>query len=404
MRVLIVSKFFYARGGADVVAMTTRDLLLKEGHEVQVFAMSYPQNVSLPESATWPSQIEFDGPLAAKIKAFSRLMGLDDVVNRFRRVLDRFRPDVVHFHNIHSYLSPIVVSMAHDFGVRTVWTVHDLKLVCPAYLGRRPNGALCTDCVDGRMHVMKYRCMKDSRIASFMAWLEALRWNRRKLSNATDVFIAPSLFMKKMLERGHIYGRQGISVLPNFIDPKKLRVILSAPRNENSAEEPFFAYVGRLSAEKGVKTLVLAAKKAGVRLKIAGDGPLRASLEELARNAHVEFLGNLDAERVAELLRDASASVLPSECFENNPLSIIESLCAGTPVIGADIGGIPELIQPGISGEHFISGSVDSLTQALRNFNAAAYDRRTIAREAIWRFSEHEHLFRLLQIYKGKRI
>lgn len=402
MRILIVSKFFYARGGADVVAMTERDLLLKNGHEVRVFAMDYPQNVNLPESPTWASHIEFDGPPAMKVKAFARLMGIGDVSGSFRRVLDDFRPEIVHFHNIHSYLSPVVVTLAHRFGARTVWTVHDLKLVCPAYLGRRPDGSLCTDCVDGRMNVMKYRCMKNSGLASLMALLEARRWNRRKLSEATDVFIAPSRFMKRMLERGHVSGRQGICVLPNFIDPKKLRVIQSAPQRENAdAAEPFFAFVGRLSPEKGVKTLVQAAVRAGVRLKIGGDGPLRESLEELASGSRIEFLGNLGAEQVAELLRDAAASVMPSECFENNPLSVIESLCAGTPVIGANIGGIPELIRPGVSGEHFVSGSVESLTEALRNFNPAAYDRRAIAREATREFSEEEHLSKLMLIYKG---
>lgn len=397
MKVLIVSKFFYSRGGADLVAMTTRELLRGAGHEVQVFAMDYPDNIKLPEQSTWPAEIDFNGSLTKKISAFVRLMGLGDVASRFRKVLKDFRPDVVHCHNIHSYLSPVVVTLSHQSGARTVWTIHDLKLVCPAYLGRRPDGTLCTDCVDGRSNLMKYNCLKGSRLASFMALLESIRWNRGKLDSATDCFIAPSEFMKSMLVRGG-FSESKIRVLHNCISPDKLRPMLSEPRQEPA--EPYFTYIGRLSAEKGVKTLVLAAKRAGVRVLIGGDGPMRTELEELARGSKIEFLGNLDAKRVGRLLRDAAASVMPSECFENNPLSVIESLCAGTPVIGAKIGGIPELIEPGVSGEHFPSGSVNTLAAKLATFNAEAYDREAISRRAINEFSEQTHLENLLKIYQ----
>lgn len=403
MRVLIVSKFFYARGGADVVAMTTRELLLASGHEVRVFAMDYPENIPLEEAATFASQIEFGkGGLVSNVKAFARLMGVDNVVPRFKKVLRDFRPEVVHFHNIHSYLSPVVVTLSRQFGARTVWTVHDLKLLCPAYLGRRPDGSHCTDCVSsGRFHVVDHKCMKNSILASVMALLEARRWSREKLNAATDAFITPSYFMARMMRRGG-YDAAKLHVLNNFIDPMKLEVILSAPARPES-EPAYFVYVGRLSAEKGVVTLVQAAMKAGVDLRIAGDGPLRGELEEMAADSpNIRFLGQLGAAEVAALMRDAAASILPSECYENNPLSVIESLCAGTPVIGADIGGIPELIVPGVSGEHFRSGSAEDLAVILDRFDPARYNRAEISREAIERFSQHTHFRKLLEIYEGK--
>lgn len=402
MKVLIVSKFFYARGGADVVAMTTRRMLLDAGHQVRVFAMDYPDNVTLPESESFASQIDFDSGLVGKVKAFRRLMGVDNVVPRFKAVLDEFRPDVVHFHNIHSYLSPAVVLLAHQAGARTVWTVHDLKLVCPAYLGRRPDGTLCSDCIDGRFRVMENRCMKGSALASFMALLEARRWSRRKLDEATDAFIAPSGFMAQMMRRGGFDAKK-IHVVHNFIDPEKLKVLRKlGQQQEPRSGEPYFAYVGRLSAEKGVITLVKAALKAGVVLKIGGDGPLRAELERMAAgSANIVFLGNLGAADVASLLYGAAACVMPSECYENNPLAVIESLCAGTPVIGAEIGGIPELLESGRTGESFLPGDVDDLAEKLENFDPARYDRAAISRESVSRFSRATHFSKLIEIYRG---
>ena len=401
MKILIVSKFFYIRGGAEAVVMNTRDLLMRAGHEVRVFAMAYPANVQLPESSEWASEVEFGGSLSMNVKAFARLMGLGDVADKFWKVLNDFRPDVVHCHNIHSYLSPVVVTLAHSFGVRTVWTMHDLKLVCPAYLGRRPDGSICSDCVDGKNNLMKYCCLKGSRFASFMALLESVRWNRALLGSATDCFIAPSEFLKTMMVRGG-FPTEKIRVLNNFIDPQKIAAIQSEGVTRRSAAEPYFAYAGRLSPEKGVRTLVEAAVKAGVSLKVAGDGPLRAELEELARGSRVEFLGSLDPAGVISLMCGAAASVMPSECYENNPLSVIESLCAGTPVIGANIGGVPELIVPGISGEHFISGNVESLVECLLAFRPERYDRAALAADAAVRFSSHTHLKKLLQIYSEK--
>ena len=400
MKILIVSKFFYARGGADLVAMTTRELLLKAGHEVRVFAMDYPDNIPLAESSTWPSEIDFNGPLPMKFKAFGRLMGLGEVKSAFRRVLREFRPEVVHCHNVHSYLSPVVVTLAREFGARTVWTLHDFKIICPAYLLRRPDGTICTDCVDGRRNILKYNCQKGSRLGSLMALLESIRWNRRKLDAATDCFIAPSEFMKRMMMRGG-FNEAKIKVLPNFIDPAKLTAIEQATADTPPAE-PYFCYVGRLSREKGLPTLVSAALRAGVRLIIGGDGPLRADLEEQARGSAIEFRGRLDRDEVARLLAGAAASVIPSEWYENNPLAVIESLCAGTPVIGADMGGIPELIQPGVNGEHFPAGSVNTLAAKLATFDPARYDRRAIAERALSEFSPEAHLEKLLKIFRDQ--
>lgn len=396
MRVLIVSKFFYPRGGAEIVAIGTKQLLEERGHQVRVFAMEYPENPVLPDSAGYAPEVSFGGGLGNKLKAFRRTLGHGDVVRAARKVLDDFRPDVVHLHNVHSYLSPVVGELAHRRGIRVVWTLHDYKLICPAYSFRRPDGAICQECLADKRAVIRHRCMKGSMAASIVGRLEARVWNRKRLADFTDLFIAPSAFMGEKMRQGG-YPAEKISVICNFIDPPKLSVLSSEPVRERG--DGYFCYVGRLSHEKGVDTLAEAADNAGVELRVAGDGPLLDELvEKYAANEKIRFLGKLDADGVAYLLRGAEATVIPSEWYENNPLSVIESLCAGIPVIGAEIGGIPELLSHE-NGRLYPSGDAESLTTLLRDFDPSAYDRSGIADVARKAFSEDTHYQRLMHAY-----
>ena len=151
--------------------------------------------------------------------------------------------------------------------------------------------------------------------------------------------------------------------------------------------------------------MINAAIKAGVKLKIAGDGPIRHELEELAKgHDKIVFLGNLSAENVARLQREADACICPSEWFENNPLAVIESLCAGTPVIGTDIGGIPELITPGINGLLYKPGDTEALTTILKDFKPQNFNNNQIADASIAKFSQDAYLNRLLTIYESSMI
>ncbi len=399
MKILIVNKFFYPRGGDCIVAMNTRRLLLDAGHDVRVFAMSYPANEMLPESEGFAPMVDFGGSPRDRLKAVARLIGYGDIRRTAARVLDDFRPDVVHLHNVHSYLSPIIGEMARQRGIRVVWTLHDYKLICPAYSCRRPSGENCEDCISGSLNVARYACMKGSRVQSLMADVEARIWNRKRLAAMTDVFIAPSEFMhNKMLEGG--FPRRKITTICNFIDPHKMIVIDSL----GAVAEPddYFCYVGRLSEEKGTETMLSAAAAAGVRLKVAGDGPLLASMKKkYAEVPGIEFLGHLDREQVVRLLRKAKASVLPSEWYENNPLGVIESLCCGTPVIGADIGGIPELLDAAC-GITFTSGNVEELTSIFANFSHRhSFPRLEIASAAHSRFCRDKHYELLMKAYTG---
>lgn len=398
MKILIVSKFFYNRGGAEVVAIGTRSLLQDNGHEVRVFAMDYPKNLAIEDRQGYASQVSFNGK-GSKIKAALRTLGRGDVKQAAIKVLDNFNPDVVHLHNVHSYLSPVIAELAHERGIRVVWTLHDYKLVCPAYTFRRPQGEICRDCLGGgKSGVLRHLCMKSKLSASLLAYLEARAWNRERLNRITDVFIPPSHFMGDIMVAEGI-PQDKIRVLCNFIDPPKLEVLEKEPVREHG--DGYFCYIGRLSVEKGVPTLLEAAKRAGVCLKVAGNGPLLDEMKERYGDVKkIDFLGKLNANEVAHLLNGADASVITSEWYENNPLSVIESLCAGVPVIGARIGGIPELIES-TSGLLYPSGNVEALTDIFRTFCSHTFNRADIARESRVRFCRETHYEKLMKIYKN---
>lgn len=403
MKILIASKFFYMRGGAELVAICTRSLLQQHGHQVRVLAMDYPDNIPLAESAAFPAQVKLFGSLTEKMSGVRRMFGLGDVKRSVRAALDEFAPDVVHLHNVHTYLSPLIATEAKKRGIRVVWTLHDYKLFCPSYSCRRPDGTICDRCIEHGSSVLKYRCMKGSMMQSLMGYAESLRWSRRRIERSVDAYIAPSAFMGAQMRKAG-YAPEKIKVLCNFADPEKIAVLKSvAATQTDTATEPYMCYIGRLSYEKGVETMIKAAIKAGVRLKVAGGGPLLEELKQkYADTDNIEFLGHQDAKAVAHLLQGATASVLPSEWYENNPLGVIESLSAGTPVIGAEIGGIPELIEAPSDGYVYESGNVEALAECMRMADNAHFDRAEIARRAAERFGAEAHYRQLMAIYEGR--
>ncbi|MBR6489755.1 MAG: glycosyltransferase [Muribaculaceae bacterium] len=393
-RVLIVNKFYYPRGGDCIVAMNLERLLKEHGHDVAVFAMDYPENVDSGWNKYYASQVEFEGSWCNKIRAAKRLMGWGDIKLAFNKILNDFKPDIVHLHNIHSYLSPVLAKLAKHRGCRVVWTLHDFKLVCPSY-SCLLNGKPCEKCIGhSKMHVLKTHCMKDSFAASTMAYIEARKWNRYVLESYTDAFVCPSQFMESKMRKDG-FDSEKLHVVCNHIDPVKLELFNSM----NNTREDYYAYVGRLSTEKGIETLLNVASKLPYPLKIAGDGPLSQRLkDQYAYNKNILFLGRQNAQQVATLLSKARFSIMPSECYDNNPLGVIESLCAGTPVVGARIGGITELLDDE-NGITFTSGNKEELEKTIDKAYSISWDFNTIRERAMQRFSPKKHLDKILSIY-----
>ena len=397
-RVLLVNKFYYPRGGDCIVVLNTEALLRDNGVEAEVFAMEYPQNLFARYSRLFPSEVTFGGGVGNQLRALQRTLGRGDVCSLFEEVLDEYNPDIVHLHNVHSYLSPVMGELAHKRGIRVVWTLHDYKLLCPRY-DCLLDGKPCEKCFTGsKLNVLTHKCMKNSLPASAVAWLEAAKWNRRRLQNSTDLFLCPSQFMAdNMVASG--FAPERIKVLNNFIDPLKLKLYQEMGRVET--RDDYYCYVGRLSHEKGVADLLEVASRLPYRLKVAGSGPLDNELRgKYGSCGNIEFLGMLDAEAVARLLSRARLSVVPSQWYENNPLSVIESLCAGTPVAGAKIGGIPELIDSE-NGVVFQPFDQESMASSIMKSMAREWDHDLIARQAMQRFSPENHLRVLIKDVYG---
>lgn len=388
MRILLSNKFYYRRGGDCIYMLNLEQLLKEHGHEVAVFAMDYPENLDTPWKKYFPSNMN-------KLMALTRPFGSQEVKRKFGRLLDDFNPDVVHINNVHTQLSPVIAELARKRCIRVVWTLHDYKLLCPRYDCLRDGKEICEKCFGGDKTPCKiYRCMKGSRLASEVGYREAVMWNRERLEACTDLFICPSGFMAEKMAQGG-FRKEKLKVLCNFIDTKKCR-------KDNYDKEDYYCYVGRLSHEKGVTTLIEAAARLPYRLKVIGGGPLLEQLkiknEQLKGN--VEFLGFRQWDDIKNIVGKARFTVIPSEWYENNPLSVIEAQCLGTPVLGARIGGIPELIDEGRNGMTFESGNTNDLTEKIKTMFDVKFDYKGIADVAMKHYNAENYYKEIMKIYE----
>ncbi len=384
-----------------MVMSGTEKMLRDRGHDVAVMAMRYPDNIESSWQRYFPAEVSFGGGVSAMWRAFNRMMGRGDVVECCERLLNDFAPDVVHLHNIHSYLSPVVARLAHERGCRVVWTLHDYKLVCPSY-SMLLNGVPCERCLTDANAVVKERCMKGSLVAGIAARIESLRWNRRVLEAVTDAFVCPGNFMREMMIKGG-FSADKLYVLHNFIDEERASLIKESKPSVQRGSH--CCYVGRLSHEKGVDTLLDAVKSMpDIHLKVVGGGALEQTYRErYGKCRNIEFSGQCTPVEAVKHVMSARCMVIPSVWYENNPLSVIEALCAGTPVVGAHIGGIPELIDV-TSGVTFTAGDVKSLSEALSGAMARDWDNASISTAALAKFGIENHYRRLMAIYSAHSI
>lgn len=365
--------------------LNTERLLKEKGHEVAVFAMDYPENLETPWKKYFPQNM-------SRLMAFTRPFGSQEVKRKFGRLLDDFRPDVVHLNNIHTQLSPVIAELAHKRGIRVVWTLHDYKLLCPRYDCLRGGEEVCEKCFGGdKAPCRAYKCMKGSTLASLVGYEEAVKWNRERLESCTDVFICPSSFMSQKMAQGG-FDTSKLKVLCNFMDVDKCR-------RADYQKEDYYCFVGRLSHEKGARTLVEAANQLPFPVKIIGGGPLMEELKAVAHD-NVEFVGFKQWDEIKDLVGRARFTVIPSEWYENNPMSVIEAECLGTPVLGARIGGIPELIDEGVNGMTFESRNAADLREKISQMYDATFDYEFIAAAAMSRYGAGRYYDRLMEIYK----
>jgi glycosyltransferase involved in cell wall biosynthesis len=400
-RLLSLNTYHYRRGGSDVVFLEHQALLRERGWDTAALAMYHPENEPSPWNGFFVDEIEFGqhyGPLQKLVMAGKVIYSFEGR-RKLNALLAKFTPDLAHAHCIYHHISPSVLPLLKASGIPVVMTAHDLKLCCPAYKMLNRTG-VCERCKGGNLsHVLRNRCLHNSAAVSALVMAESFvhRWLQLYRDNL-DAIVMPSLFFKrKHMEWG--WPEDKLVYIPNFVHAETF-----TPQFRPGG---YFVYVGRLAPEKGLETLIRAAALAGAELRLIGVGPMETDLRALAAalGAKVEFRGYMHGEPLHEQLRGARALVLPSEWYENAPISVLEAYCSGKPVIGARIGGIPELILEEKTGCLFESGNVDDLAATLGRFaelpDAVIEEMGGAAREhAVRTYNSERYLDEMLSLYQ----
>lgn len=408
MRILLVNKYFYRKGGAETYFFALAEGLRALGHDVAFFSMQHPNNEPSYWSKYFVSEKDYVGDISAfkKVQEASTLIYSFEARRKFEALLEEFKPDVIHMNNVHRQLTLSILDAPYlkKHHVPVVYTAHDYILLCPAYTMVNGRGEVCDACLDRRfMHATKNVCVKGSRAKSLLASVEAEFLKYHHSYDKIDAIIAPSEFMKSKLDEGGYAGRT--IAMQNFLTDSQMAMgarVANTHKFEDAqaGARPYFLFFGRLSKEKGILTLVRAfLQAAGLvggnddaqsddqsaqvlpvtwDLHIVGDGPERGAIEQLIASAgpqaasRIHLLGYKSGEELQREVGNARFSVLSSEWRENMPYSGLESLAAQTPIIGAKIGGIPELVEESRTGFTFESGNIADLKDGL--LKAAAVD------------------------------
>lgn len=374
MKVLMVNKFLHPNGGSETYIFKLGEQLQKTGHEVQYFGMEHAGRIVGNRVESYTSDMDFHTGGVRKLLYPFQIIYSVEAKKKIRLVLEDFQPDVVHLNNINFQLTPSVIYAVRAYEkkcgrrIRIVYTAHDYQWVCPNHMMRIPStGAICFACRGGEyMQCSKNRCIHNSKVKSLLGTIEAKYYAKRKTYGMVDVIVCPSEFMKKQLDTDPLLANKTV-MMHNFMDidaVKQEDTIGAEDANRQDLHDQqgdYIVYFGRFSEEKGTKTLLEACKALPeIPFIFAGTGPLENCVNEVS---NVENRGFVTGVALRQLVSQARFSVYPSEWYENCPFSVMESQMYGTPVLVSDLGGAPELVQAGKTGELFRGGDVQELTE-----------------------------------------
>ena len=370
MKILLINTRHFFGGGDSTYTFNLADMLRQKRHEVAFFAMQDGRNLPDSNSDVFVSHIDFkelnqNKSIFTGFKVASRVIYSKEAREKFSKLLDRFKPDIVHLQNIHGHITPSAIFEAKKRNLPMVWTLHDYKMVCPnTHFLIDATNEICEACDKGHFYqaVLK-RCKKGSLLASTMACMEAYVHRIIGLRNLPNYFVTPSAFLRnKLIERG--FSPNKIIHIPLFLP--------DAIFDDAGHDGGYFLFIAKLEPLKGIYPLLEASRQApDVRLKIAGradDAVFRQLPKLLSTNA--EYIGMKQGDELRELVLRARAIVLPSLWYENQPFSILEAFVAGKPVIASDLGGMIELVKNGERGILVPPGDVKALAEAMDWMNA----------------------------------
>lgn len=361
MKILMVNKFYYRKGGSETYYFALKELLESHGHTVIDFSMQDDKNYGSAYEGYFVENVDYNANngIAAKIHMAMNIIYSKEAKRKFEKLVLATKPDVIHLHIFQHQISPSILDVIKKYQIPTVYTAHDLKMICLNYKMFHHN-QICEACKDGKIYKCLFRkCVKDSYVKSLINVLEGYVHKIKKSYDVISLIITPSLFYKKKFEEFGIDSDRVVHI-PNFIMQKE-NVCPDFSRIGNS-----YVWLGRLSEEKGIWTLVKAFADTGISLEIIGTGPLENDLRnyvEIGKYTNVHVHGYKSGEELQNIVKNAKAIVITSEWYENGPYSVIEALQMGKPIVAANIGGIPEMIRD--NGILFESGNDLSLKQAV---------------------------------------
>ncbi len=406
LNILHINKFHYIKGGAERYYFNTSRLLESNGHKSIFFSMHHPENLPCETSDYFLPYVDLSSSgngIFGRVRAAGRIVYSMEAKRRLSKLLDRYTVDVAHLHNIHHQISPSILHELNRRKIPVVMTLHDYKMSCGSY-SMISGGGQCEAC-RGRKYsqIAIKRCVKGSLIKSVLLTVEMyLHHKILDIYDNVGIFISPSVFlMNKLKEMGF---NKEIVHLPYFVS---LENFDKTGDNVNNS----VVFFGRLSAEKGLFTLLNAAKnlkaQGDVFVNIIGDGPIKTQLEEKVNREHIDnvkFFGHMKGRKLYDEVRKNRAVVITSEWNENYPVSVLEAFALGKPVVGSRIGGIPELVKDGETGFTYEPGNSDDLSEKIKlllSVNVSCVDMGYNASQfAVTKLNPTKHYQELMAIYE----
>lgn len=361
MKILLVNKFHYLKGGSEKYYFELANLLKEKGHQIAFFSMQNEKNIKTGEKEYFVDEIDLN--TGSKLKALDVIYSKENK-KKMTEVLEDFKPDIVHINNFQRQLSESIIDAINEKNIPIVFTAHDLEAVCPNKTMLDENKEICELCKSGKYtNCIKKKCIKSSLLKSILGAVETNYYRTKKVyTEKIDKIVTPSRFYKKQLIDYGVKSNR-IIALCNFLDTNKYNI--------KTKDNGYALYFGRLSKEKGILNLIEAFSYIkNQNLHIAGDGPEREKIEKIIKDRHLEnnikLLGFLNQKEMQEEIANCKFVVVPSIWYENCPYSILETLATGKPVIGADIGGIPELVKDKENGLIYRYNSSDELETKIK--------------------------------------
>ena len=405
MKILIINKFLYNRGGDCTYTFSLGSILKKDKHIVEYWGMQHPNNYSFSNTQFFPKYIDFEElnknkSIKSGIAVVGRSIYSYNVKKVLHQYLIQYKPDIVHLNNIHSHLTPSIIDVIRNLGIPIVWTVHDYELICPN-IHFISQAAICESCKKKKYYKpIVNRCKKNSLLASGITSIKAYIHRFLRIENKVNRFIVPSRFMyNKFIEYG--WRRDNLMFIRNFLSEGHLCGV------EKSDPENYVLYFGGLSPWKGINTLIKAMKELGdIPLVIMGGGHDEKKIKDQISSlslTNISMIGRKSGVELFDIIARAKMVVLPSEWYENCPYSIMESLSLGVPVIASNIGGIPELVRSNYNGKLFKPGDSHDLSNKIKDIYFDDNTRKKYSDNCIEfakrEFSSSQYLIKINNLY-----